>query len=76
MGKGGYSPQIVREVARSLADHELIKVRLDADDRGEFHTHAEQLAAETQAALVQTIGRIAVLYKPAAKPEIHLPKAL
>jgi RNA-binding protein len=63
MGKAGYSPSLISEVNRNLTAHELIKVRLSADDASEFNNLAEELAGETQASLVQTIGRIAVLYR-------------
>ena len=73
MGKAGYGPSLVGEVNRNLADHELIKVRLGADDRDEFESLAQLLAEETGAALVQTIGRIAVYYREAEEPGIKLP---
>ena len=63
MGKAGYAPSLISEVNRNLTAHELIKVRLSADDASEFNNLAEELAGETQASLVQTIGRIAVLYR-------------
>ena len=73
MGKSGYSETLVKEVERSLGDHELIKVRLAADDRSAFRELAAQLAEATASDLVQTIGRIAVLYRPAAEAGIKLP---
>lgn len=73
-GKDGYTPAIVKEIARNLSDHELIKVRIGADERAEFLELAEQMAADTGAVLVQTIGRIAVLYREAEDPVIQLPR--
>jgi RNA-binding protein len=73
LGKGGYSKALVTEVARNLADHELIKVRLGGDDRVEFAAQAETLASDPDSALVQTIGRIAVLYRPSEEKLIRLP---
>lgn len=75
LGKGGFGPAAVGEVDRNLKHHELIKVRITCDDRNEFATMAEGLATETGAALVQSIGRIAVLYRESEEPEIKLPKA-
>lgn len=72
MGKAGYADSLVREVKRNLNDHELIKVRLSADDAVEFYDLAEQLAEATEASLVQTIGRIAVLYRPSEKAKIRI----
>ena len=72
-GKAGLTPAIVKEVARNLADHELIKVRINCDERAEFLALTEQLVTGTGAILVQTIGRIAVLYREAAEPVIKFP---
>jgi RNA-binding protein len=72
MGKAGYADSLVNEVNRNLSDHELIKVRLSADDAVEFESLAEQLAGTTKAALVQTIGRVAVLYRPSEKAKIKV----
>ncbi len=73
MGKQGVTPAIYKEVDRGLADHELIKVRIAADDRTALREAAEGLREATSAALVQVIGRIAVLYRPAPEPTIKLP---
>jgi len=73
MGKAGYSAAFVKEVERNLADHELIKVRIGVEESGEFVAVADQLAEDTGAVLVQTIGRIAVFYRAAEEPQIHLP---
>ena len=73
MGKAGYSAAFIKEVGRNLADHELIKVRIGVDDPGEFGAVADQLAEDTGALLVQTIGRIAVFYRAAEEPQIQLP---
>jgi RNA-binding protein len=73
MGKEGITPALADEVIRNLKDHELIKVRLGTDDRDEFAAMADQLATGADAALVQTIGRIAVLYRKGDEPKIRLP---
>jgi RNA-binding protein len=74
MGKNGFCESFVSEVKRGLKDHELIKVRLSCEDRAELDQFTEQLQTETDSQLVQVIGHIAVLYKPADKPKIVLPK--
>jgi RNA-binding protein len=71
--RSGYSESFASEVARQLGLKELIKVRLEADDRKAFAALAERLALETGAALVKTVGRVAVLYRPAAEPRLVLP---
>lgn len=73
VGKQGYTSELRSEINRNLADHELIKIRLIADEKAEFQALAEQIAAETEAALVATIGRIALLYRRGQEPAIRLP---
>ena len=72
LGKAGYSQAFLKEVGRGLKDHELIKVRLDAEDRHGFEELASQLATDTAANLVATVGRIAVLYKRGLESKIEI----
>jgi RNA-binding protein len=74
-GKSGVTAAFVKEVDRNLKDHELIKVRINTDERTDFLATAEELAKSTAAMLVQTIGRIVVLYREGDEPEIRLPNA-
>ena len=63
IGQGGASDAAVAEVDRALTAHELIKVKL-AGDRGERETLANTLAGRTDAAIVQQVGRVVVLWRP------------
>jgi len=78
MGKSGYSDAFRKEIDRNLEDHELIKIRLgSAEDQTEFKDYATMIADEASAHLVQTIGRIALLYRRRKeKPEIIIPRAV
>lgn len=73
VGKNGCSDAVIKDIQRNLKDHELIKVRVGTDDRAEFLEICNKIAHDTDCALVQTIGRIAVLYKQSDEPEIDLP---
>jgi RNA-binding protein len=74
IGRGGVSTSVVEETKRSLTTHELIKVRIDADDSTERRTLAEELARACDAALAASIGKQAILYRARdEKPEIKLP---
>ena len=74
VGKGGATASVIAETKKSLEAHELIKVRIEADDSAERRSIAEKLAAETDAQLAATIGKIAVLYREREeKPKIKLP---
>jgi len=74
IGRNGVSPAVVAETKRSLEAHELIKVRIEADDPKERRTLANALAKECDAHLAGTVGKIAILYREREeKPEIKLP---
>ena len=73
VGKQGPSATLKAELSRRLGHEELLKVRIAADDRQEFRALASDLAAEAKAELVQTIGRIALLYREAEEPKIRFP---
>lgn len=75
VGRGGVKESVVTETKKSLDAHELIKVRIDVDAGAERKQLAAQLAGETDAQLVNTIGKIAILYREREeKPRIKLPQ--
>ena len=74
IGSAGLTPELVKEVERALAKHELIKIRSLAGDRDQRETMLNELAQQLNAAPVQHIGKILVLYRPAEKPLIALPR--
>lgn len=76
MGAKGLSESLVAELKLALDRHELVKVKLAAEDREEREALIEALTAATGAALVQKIGNIAVLFlRNAKQPLIVLPRA-
>ncbi len=75
VGKGGLSDTVVDETRRSLEAHELIKVRLDAEDGSVRRGLANELARATDAEVAGTIGKLAILYRSRAEnPSIKLPR--
>ena len=66
-GGQGLTENVVEEINRALADHELIKVKISAEDREARTAMIADIANKTTAEVVQTIGKIALLYKKAAK---------
>ena len=74
IGKGRVSEAVVNETKKSLEAHELIKVRIDADESDGRRELAEKLAAETDAQIAGLVGKTAILYrKREEKPRIKLP---
>jgi RNA-binding protein len=73
VGQRGVTPAVVAEANRSLEAHELIKVRIDAEDPGSRRTVAEALAEAAKAEIAGMIGKLAILYRPRVeKPSIKL----
>lgn len=76
VGGKGISASLVAEVEDALEHHELIKVKVAADDRDARYALVDELAHRADAALVQRIGHIAVLYRPSNDHrQIVLPRA-
>ena len=67
LGDKGLTESVVEELNRALNDHELIKVLVTGEDREARAATITEIANVTGAEVVQTIGKIALLYKKAAK---------
>ncbi len=72
VGGNGLSENVQLEVDRALDDHELIKVKFAVGDRDLKKQLIKELIAIVEAELVQEIGNIAVLYRPADEPNPKL----
>lgn len=74
-GQRGLTPAVMNEIELALGHHELVKIKLVAADRGARREMTEEICRITGCAWVQSIGHIAVFYRPAATPVITLPDA-
>lgn len=76
LGQHGLTDAVMAEIDLALTTHELIKVRVPGQDREDKKTIIEQISETTGAELVQTVGHIAVLYRPHPEEQrLVLPKA-
>ena len=76
IGGKGVTPAFMAELDEVLERHELVKVKVAAEDREARDAMIAELAGQTGAALVQRIGHTATLYRPAReRPAIVLPRA-
>jgi RNA-binding protein len=76
VGKGGATPAVVAETKKSLLAHELIKVRIEIEDGHLRRAVAQKLAADADAHIAGTVGKIAIVYRARdEKPKIKLPTA-
>ncbi|MCL7419546.1 MAG: YhbY family RNA-binding protein [Methylobacter sp.] len=62
IGQSGLTAAVLAEIELALDSHELIKIRIRAE-REDRKVIGEQICIDTGAALIQTIGQIAVIYR-------------
>ena len=75
-GDKGLSDNFVEELNLRLEDHELIKVKVNAETRDDRAAIVQALTEKGSAELIQRIGNIALLYRPAQKPSAKLSNIL
>lgn len=63
ISENGVSDGVINELERALEDHELIKVKFAFEDRDDKAQAIAEVLEKTQAQSVQTIGKIALLYR-------------
>jgi RNA-binding protein YhbY len=67
IGEAGLTPAVLHEIDIALKSHELIKVRVLGDDRDRRGALSSEICATLDAAEIQSIGKMVVLYRP--RPE-------
>ena len=73
IGQHGLTPAVLQEIDRALKAHELIKVRVFGDDRAAREALLLDICAATDAAPVQHLGKLLVIWRP--NPEAQEPAA-
>jgi RNA-binding protein len=75
VGKDGVTDGVVAAAKAALLTHELIKVRVQQEAPLDRKEVAGELAARTESALAQVLGRTFLLYRRnPKKPKIVLPR--
>lgn len=74
IGDKGLSDSVIDEIASSLDAHELIKVRAVEANREARNALLVQICDKLQAAPVQHIGKILVIYRPSPEDPSPEPK--
>ena len=64
VGGDGLTPAVVKEIDNALKAHGLIKVRVFSDDRSARETMLQTLTEQLDAAPIQHIGKLLVLWRP------------
>ena len=69
IGGDGLTPAVVKETDAALNAHGLIKVRVFSDDRANRETMFATLSDQLNAAPIQHIGKLLVLWRPMPEKE-------
>lgn len=77
VGDAGLTTPVINEIHRNLLSHELIKIRVMSGEHATRDRYLNEICSSLQAAPVQHIGKILVVYrpKPADSAEPAQPKA-
>jgi len=73
IGQKGMSDGVRVELDEALSRHELVKIRVIAEEREERDEIIKSLARDTKSELVQKVGHTATFYRRATKAKILLP---
>lgn len=65
ISENGLSEAVIKEIDACLTAHELIKIRVYGDSREDRIAYLEQICASLDAAPVQHIGKLLVVFRPA-----------
>ncbi len=68
----GLSESVLEEINRALNDHELLKVKLAIADRDVRKQVITELCTQAPCLLIQEIGKIALIFRKADKPNLKL----
>jgi RNA-binding protein len=64
IGQHGLTPRVMHEIDVALKAHGLIKVRVFSDDRAQRETMLAHIADELDAAPVQHLGKLLIVWRP------------
>lgn len=64
VGQAGITEHVANELDRALTAHELIKVKVSAPDRDAREALCDDIVTRTDAAEVQRVGKVLVLWRP------------
>ena len=73
IGQKGMSDGVRVELDDALSRHELVKIRVVAEEREERDQIIQALVRDTRSELIQKVGHTATFYRRAKKPKLVLP---
>ncbi|MDQ6619295.1 MAG: YhbY family RNA-binding protein [Pseudomonadota bacterium] len=69
IGTHGLTPAVLHEIDVNLLAHELVKLRVHSDDRAEREKLLERICGELDAAPVQHVGKVLIVYRERVEEE-------
>ncbi len=76
LAENGLSENVLKEIERALDDHELIKIKINTEDRDEKQALVDAVCQKTLSTLIQLVGKTALVFRPAKKPNPKLSNIL
>ncbi|MCX8643157.1 RNA-binding protein [Gilliamella sp. wkB292] len=74
IGANGFTEGVLAEIESALNFHELIKIKVSAEDRDSKKLICDAIIRETKALAVQQVGSIFTIFRPSDEKKITLPK--
>lgn len=72
----GLTDSVLAELDRALNDHELIKIQLRLGERDDRKAIIDELCQKSSSLLVQSIGKVALVYRKNPQPNKNLSNVL
>ncbi|SMN16238.1 RNA binding protein [uncultured Candidatus Thioglobus sp.] len=75
VGQHGLSESVLAELESTMTKHELLKIKIRAEDKQSRQVMIDKIITTTKAHLVQVIGNVMVIYRAFdEEPQIILPR--
>lgn len=74
VGEKGLTQAVIDETINALEAHELIKIKVRAEEKDDRQQMIEQLTRKTNSYFIQQVGHIVTLFKRNKDPKIAIPK--
>jgi len=74
IGANGVTESLMKELESTLEHHEILKIKMASADRDDRKQIVDYLLEQTGALLVQSIGKICVIYRQSDETELPLPR--
>ena len=74
IGNKGLSPSVIKEIDLNLRAHELIKVKIQNNDKSVRESMLTEICETLKATAIYHIGLQIIIYRAASEPKIVLPK--